>query len=234
MKAYEKLAFFYQKDWGKFSIEYIKLLKHIFDKNKFQPKTILDIACGTGDLLGELHKEGFEVVGSDLSPEMIKVAKTKNPTIEFYINDMSKIDLQKSFDVIICPFDSINYLLEDEMLDDTFKKVYKHLTDKGFFVFDANTKNLYEAKHHGIIDREVEGIEFKQILKYDSENQIAYTTFKFNESEEETHVQKAYSKEIMGKKLISHGFKVIETYENLDFVPASEKSERVYYVAQKL
>ncbi|MFA5842739.1 MAG: class I SAM-dependent methyltransferase [Candidatus Gracilibacteria bacterium] len=233
MKPYEKLASLYQQNWGTFSLGYLKLLDHISRKFKFYPSTILDIACGTGNLLSKLHKQGFKVVGSDISPEMISVAKIKNPSIEWKIIDMSKLNLKRTFDLILCPFDSLNYLLNDKQVDSTFSKVYKHLNKNGFFIFDINTPNLYEAKHHGIIKREVNGVKFKQILKYDCVKQLASTTFEFGTDENEKHIQKAYPKDGITKKLIFHKFKILDTYADLKFNKVKKLSERIFFIAQK-
>jgi len=233
MKPYEKLAFLYEKDWGKFSLGYLDLLDHIFKSLNFIPSTILDIACGTGDLVLELHKRGYKVVGTDISPEMIKISKTKNPRVEFIVSDMSELSLNKTFDLVICPFDSLNYLLSDKKVDATFSKVYEHLNRGGFFVFDINTPNLYEKKHHGIIDRDIEGIKFKQILKYDSEKKLAYTVFEFNDAETEEHIQRAYKKDEIIKKLIIHRYSIVGAYQSLQLDEATSDSEKVYIVTRK-
>lgn len=41
-------------------------------------KTILDLACGTGSLTRELALRGYEMIGVDLSPEMLAEAAEKN------------------------------------------------------------------------------------------------------------------------------------------------------------
>ena len=38
---------------------------------------LLDLACGTGELSSELSRRGFEVIGTDASPEMLAVAQMK-------------------------------------------------------------------------------------------------------------------------------------------------------------
>ncbi len=233
MKPYEKLAFLYQGHWGKFSLGYLDLLKHIFKKFEFSPSTILDVACGTGDLIAKLHKDGFKVIGTDVSPEMIKVAKTKNPSLKFGVKDMSKLKLDKTFDLIICAFDSLNYIKNENQIDSTFFKIHKHLNKNGFFIFDVNTPNLYKAKHHGIIERKIKGIKFKQILKYDPVKKLAYTTFEFGDKDKEKHIQKAYTKDEITKKLILHNFKIVAMYEDLKFNKANKKSERIFYIAKK-
>jgi SAM-dependent methyltransferase len=233
MKPYEKLALLYEKDWGKFSLGYLDLLNHVFKSLNFTPSCILDIACGTGELISKLQAQGYCMVGADISPDMIKIAKIKNPEVEFFACDMSELNLNKKFDLIICPFDSLNYLLNDEKVKATFSKVYAHLNVNGFFIFDFNTPILYIKKHHGTIDRDVDGLMFKQILKYDEKKKIAYTDFIFSGAEVEEHIQRAYSKDEIIQKLIINRYRILGVYENLQFEDADNDSEKIYIVAQK-
>ncbi len=233
MKPYEKLAFLYQTDWGDFSLGYLKLIKHIKTKFQFNPKSILDIACGTGNLVSRLQNEGYEVIGSDISPEMIEVAKTIDPSVEFIVCDMSELNIQSTFDLIVCPFDSFNYLIEDEQVDSTITQVHKHLNEGGFFVFDVNTPNLFEKKHHGSFERESEGTTFKQTARYNPKNKMAITIFEFEGGTKEEHIQRGYTKDEISEKLTSCGFKIKATYEDLDFHKANSKSERVFFVTKK-
>ncbi len=120
MKSYEKLAFIYNKDWGNFSLEYLKIINAVKKKFKVNPKSALDIACGTGNLIGKLGGGGLDAVGTDLSPEMIKVAKKNFSKVKFHVQDMSKLKLGRKFDLIVCPFDSLNYLKNIKQIRQTF------------------------------------------------------------------------------------------------------------------
>ncbi len=51
------------------------LVKRVIKRN---PKKILDIACGTGDLTISLFKKGVEVTGLDIADKMIAIAKKKS------------------------------------------------------------------------------------------------------------------------------------------------------------
>ena len=62
------LSFGIDKRWRK------KLIGRVLLKN---PKTVLDIACGTGDLTLALFKKGVQVTGLDIAQKMMDVAKNK-------------------------------------------------------------------------------------------------------------------------------------------------------------
>lgn len=65
---------------------------------------VLDTACGTGRVTALLVKEGFaEVVGTDVSPAMMAVAKRRLPQIEFFQRDATQLPFDDdSFDTVTC------------------------------------------------------------------------------------------------------------------------------------
>jgi len=73
-------------------------------------RTILDVACGSGEHARRLHAEGFEVDGVDLDPAFVRIAALKNPTGRFVIGDMSDFHVGRRYDAVLCLFSSIAYL----------------------------------------------------------------------------------------------------------------------------
>lgn len=75
-------------------------------------RTILDVACGTGEHARLLSAEhGFSVDGVDLDPGLLRVARDKHPAGRFVEADMSGFALPDRYDVILCLFSSIGYLV---------------------------------------------------------------------------------------------------------------------------
>jgi len=62
---------------------------------------LLDAGCGTGRLAIEMVKRGHHAVGVDLDPDMIELAATKAPHIEWHVADLSEMSLGDKFDVIV-------------------------------------------------------------------------------------------------------------------------------------
>jgi len=103
-----------------------------------QPKTILDIATGTGDLAINLAETNAEkIVGLDISSGMLEIGKTKilkrglENTIEMIIGDSENMPFEdNSFDAITVAFGVRNF----ETLEKGLKEIHRVLKPEGTFV----------------------------------------------------------------------------------------------------
>ena len=93
------------------------LNQHIsLDKNL----TILELNCGTGEDANYFAKKGHTVFATDISSEMIKVAKekNKNTNVKFQQLDITKITSEtftEKFDLIFSNFGGLNCLSPQEL-----------------------------------------------------------------------------------------------------------------------
>ncbi len=95
--VYDKIAEPYAKEFSKPS-EYIEEFLVLLPKNA----KILDVGCGVGVDAGFMASEGFEIIGIDLSKEMLNIARQKFPQINFRQQDIRRLDFPPdSFDGIL-------------------------------------------------------------------------------------------------------------------------------------
>ncbi|MBZ5621783.1 MAG: class I SAM-dependent methyltransferase [Acidobacteriia bacterium] len=97
------------KDYGRESLK----IRQLIARERPGARTILDIACGTGEHARFLSTD-FEVDGIDLDPKFVEIARAKNPAGRFWVADMRAFQLEKRYDVVQCLFSSIGYLLTAE------------------------------------------------------------------------------------------------------------------------
>ncbi len=138
MTSYEKLDRFYDAAMGD-RTEMASYIRRLIRRHKPRARTLLELACGTGAILKILAKS-YDVVGLDLSPSMLSIARKKLPQVKFFQRNMVSFDLGRKFDVIICVFDSINHVLEFADWQKIFRNAAQHLEEDGLFLFDINTK----------------------------------------------------------------------------------------------
>ena len=110
-------------------------------------RTILDIACGTGEHLRLLPE--YQVAGIDLEPAFVRIASGKRPDGNFQVADMQRFELGSKFDILICLFSAIGYLLTAEAILSALACFKAHLTPGGaIFIepfFEPNAWRTGEA-----------------------------------------------------------------------------------------
>lgn len=82
----------------------------------------------------------YDVAGLDISPQMLRIARAKLPKVRFFLRDMTAFDLGRTFDAVICVYDSINHLLRFREWRRVFRCAAKHLPAGGVLIFDINTE----------------------------------------------------------------------------------------------
>lgn len=134
---YSEFAAFYDRlGWNRFAIECAHRLLDIIRFKSPKAKSVLDFACGTGELEFRLRKTSLSITGVDISPAMLEVARKKNRGSKFLLGDMTKIKLGRRFDVACCFFDSMNHLRSYAELRRFIRNAAYHLEPEGLFVFD--------------------------------------------------------------------------------------------------
>jgi len=103
-------------------------------------RRILEPACGTGRLLAALAGRGYDVLGYDLSPEMVAFASRRLGAHggRALRGDMATFRPPGHFDVAINPVNSIGYLLEDEQLLQHFDRIAEALRPGGIYIAQFN------------------------------------------------------------------------------------------------
>ena len=151
MSSYDFLAGCY--DRLTYDVDYAAWADYIeehFRKKGIPGKTVLDLACGTGSLTFELARRGYEMIGVDLSPEMLSEAMEKDmggvdiPPM-FLCQSMDKLDLYGTIDACVCCLDSANYVTDKRKLQKAFQRVHLFMMPGGVFIFDVNTVEKLEG-----------------------------------------------------------------------------------------
>ncbi|HEX5077384.1 MAG TPA: class I SAM-dependent methyltransferase [Gemmatimonadaceae bacterium] len=136
---YSESAELYDLIYGSFKNyeEETDRLFHVLSRARPRLKTVLDVACGTGEharLLAERH--GLSVDGVDLDPTFVQIAQRKVPAGRFVQGDMSNFDLGRRYDVVMCLFSSIGYVRTLDRLTRAIGCFRDHLEPGGVIVVE--------------------------------------------------------------------------------------------------
>lgn len=96
---------------------------------------LLDVACGTGTHAGILS-DYFEVMGTDLNIDMLKIARKKHPKIRFVQADMRSLDLGRQFDIVTCLFSAIGYMKTKTDLQKAIQSMSRHVVPGGLLLVE--------------------------------------------------------------------------------------------------
>lgn len=207
---------------------------------------VLDLGCGTGSLTEILAREGYDMTGIDLSPDMLQIAMEKRMESGrdiLYLNqDMREFELYGTVRAIVSICDSMNYLLEKADLVQTLRLANNYLDPGGVFIFDLNTEHKYrDILGQCTIAEDREESSFIWDNNFDEETGInEYNLSLFIQEEEdlyrkyqETHYQKAYSLDEVRAAVEETGMELAAVYDAFTRNAPSEDSERVYVIARE-
>ena len=176
--------------------------KFYLDKIKGIKGKVLEVGVGTGRLFFDALTNGADIYGIDISPSMLEVLKNKlNQEQQRRISLQNIIDFKfnQKFDLIIAPFRVFMHLIDNDDQLKALNNVYRHLSPRGEFIFDAFIPDLNQLitgiDNMTDFDREYEpGNRLKRIVttKPDLINQIINITFRFEWNEKDTRYQKEW------------------------------------------
>jgi ubiquinone/menaquinone biosynthesis C-methylase UbiE len=246
-KPYEKFAYAYDEMMSNVNyIRWANYIESLFKHYNYEPRRILEVACGTGALTTLLAEKGYEMWGVDRAEGMLAVArqkaKTRGLNISLFQGDMRNFDLRRQFDAVLCIYDSINYAIDEAELESVFRCVSKHLALSGLFIFDVTTERNIVQHFHGQTFSENRP-DYTYIWKntYTYHDKICRTslTFFIREGElfhrfVEIHDQRIFEVGAVKQSLKKTGYDLLSAYDMYTFNRWSRHSDRINFTARKV
>lgn len=131
---FENISLYYDKMNDIISFCTHKLIKKsAINELEIKPYTmVLDLCCGTGDFSGIITKncKDVKVIGLDVSPNMLKIAKQKYPQMTFMEGDCTDLPFNEDFEYITMGFGLRNIENRQKALE----QIYKSLKSGGKFL----------------------------------------------------------------------------------------------------
>ncbi|HIE05729.1 MAG TPA: class I SAM-dependent methyltransferase [bacterium (Candidatus Stahlbacteria)] len=220
---------------------WVDYTKEIIRRAGIKGNRLIDLACGTGEPTRFLNRAGFDVVGLDSSQEMLNIAQQKMPDVRFIEADIRDFQIAERFDIAVSYYDSMNYLLKEEDLNDCFSSVYNILNEPGILIFDMNT--IHVLKDHWdsrIVVRENGDLFSIWENGHDPSTNISTLKLTLFVKEgrgylrfRELHKERGYENGEVLRLLNAVGFKEAVVYHHLTFNPPDDETDRVMFVVLK-
>lgn len=217
----------------------------LFKKYGKTPTLLLDLACGTGGFSNQMSLKGIEVIGVDISEDMLGVARENSYSLGtdvlYLCQDACELDLFGTIDGAICCMDSLNHITDIKKLDKAIENVSLFLEKDCLFIFDVNTP----YKHKNILADNTFIIEEENIFcawqnEYIEKDSL--TNIKLDFFVEQDEVYERYSEEFFEKAyelneieeiVKKHHFDIIGIFDDMSENPLKSDSERAIFVLKK-
>ena len=245
MDAYHALAVSYDRltddvDYG----AVVDFYREILNKEGLQPRTAVDLACGTGSVALLLAQQGMQVTAVDMSEEMLCVASEKAQELEnppmFVCQKLQELSLPKGVDLAVCALDSIDYITDPADCKEAIRRVYRALNPGGCFIFDVNTPEKLKAMDGQVFLDEDDDVYCVWRGSFDPDTNICtYGMDLFQrqgncwQRSGEEHCEYAYSQAELVQYLKDAGFTHIRVYGDRTFAAPTEGEQRIYLKARK-
>ncbi len=212
-------------------------------KSAASVQTVLDLACGTGSLTCLLAEQGFSVIATDASEDMLaqaaqKAAYLSHPPL-FLRQSMPRLRLTGPVDAAVSTLDSLNYLTRERDLTETFRRVRKWLKPGGPFLFDVNTPHkLRRMDRQTYMDDAGESFCVWQTFFSEKTQICTYQVDLFQQRPDgawnrtfEEHRERAWPQEFLVDQLRRAGFSTVRVSGDLSRRPPKPDEDRWQFLA---
>lgn len=184
MQAYrQSFARIYNQRWGRFARQVGPTILEYYESTALgkKNKTMLDLCCGTGQLLEIFLAHGYRGVGIDLSEAMLEYARENTSEymevdqLRLMVADAADFTLEEPVGLVVSTYDALNHLENIRFLQSCFDCVRAALVKGGIFVFDLNTRHGLKQGWNSVSIDDNEDITLITRGLYDEDYPRAYT-----------------------------------------------------------
>lgn len=216
--------------------------------------TIAELGCGTGTITRLLADYGYDMIGIDISADMLTRARDIEYGMEcdtgilYLMQDMREFELAFLVQGIVCLCDSMNYMRNTNELRRVFGRVRENLESGGIFIFDMKTEHLYRDVIGNTTSSDVRD---DAVLIWDNEydditkdNTYYLTMFleaydedcnceaSLYERYDEEHIQHAFDIREVSELIKESGLELLHVYNECTRAKPDDMSERVYFICK--
>jgi SAM-dependent methyltransferase len=231
-QGYRKdLAYIHDVGFGAFSLNAAPGLLDILRRSGIRSGLVVDLGCGSGLWARKVVDAGYSVLGIDVSPSMIAMARTRVPEGRFRRESLFSADLP-GCDAVTSIGECFNYLFDSNNswlgLTLVLRRIYEALRTGGIFIFDVAGPGRLPGRLPVVSHYQGRDWEILVSAAADRRRNVLtrrITAFrrvgKFYRRTEETHTLRLYEAGRVTAELRAIGFRVsaLSGYGRLRFGP---------------
>ena len=203
---------------------------------------VLDAACGTGECTIRLSGLGYDMIGLDISPEMLQIAASMPgaENIRWILQDMAKMDLFGTVRAVLCTRDSINHLTTKRRLEAFLKRCGLFTEKGGLLVFDYLRGEYFTSEIEGNVFCQEDGDGLcvwsghfnGKTCVYDVDSFILCEDGRYERSSE-TVRERIWTDAELEEAVKAAGYSLIGRFGGTDFRRPRKNDRRRWLVARK-
>ncbi len=219
---------------------YSSFLAKCFESSAIKPSILLDVGCGTGGITSLMADMGYDMIGLDISSDMLSIAK-KHPKVLYIYGDMRDFELYGTVQGAYSSYDCFNCMLTTDDLQAAFNRVALFTEARSLFVFDLNTdyraREIYDGRSYTFEDGD-DMLIWRSCYRQNKRVDFYLTGFDYKKGayvrRDDVIQERIYSTKTVQKLLTQAGFKLIDIYGGTDFEPFTSDSQKAYYIAERI
>lgn len=245
MEAYSGFAAVYDRYMDNIPYDqWVNNICQLFEKYNMPMEIVCDLGCGTGQVTRRLKNYGYDMIGIDMSYDMLMEAMSAPDSdgILYLCQDMREFELYGTVGAVVSLCDSINYLTSYDELLTVCKLVNNYLDPGGLFIFDIKTISYYEKLGTTTIAENREEGSFIWENEYDPDtrdNAYFLTIYEENEGGtfdryEEEHLQHGFTGDEIKTAILESGLQLLEVLDVDTMSAPEDDSDRLVFIAREV
>jgi ubiquinone/menaquinone biosynthesis C-methylase UbiE len=207
-------------------------------------ESVLDIGCGTGQLLRLAREAGHNglLCGLDPAEAMLQVAR-KRPDIDWVVGDLDSVQWDREFDLVVMTGHVFQVFVEDHHLRASLAAIQRALAQHGRFVFETRNPlvrrweawtpdNVVEIVHDGAVARMAHQVD----TPFDG-NVVSFTTTFTSAHWDQPHISRStlrfLTTSLLWSFLSGAGLVIEEQFGNWDRTPLTDASPEIITIARR-
>ncbi len=198
------------------------------------PLCYLDAGCGTGVLMEQLVMSGWNSSGIDLSPAMLRVARHRRKLESLAQADLCALPFREQFHLITCLFDSLNFLLREDLVLAALASFQQALFPGGLLYFDVVTRKMITDHFNNESWVENHG-RFSSFWRstYDGHERLCETRVRINSGSDSVTYERVYDEGFICEAIARSSLTLLTMRDAYTWGKVGKRTTRIDFVAVK-